>query len=344
MATKRLFFYNPLHLSIPGCTNYGDFAVEITTAQLTQDGEWWIGPDEDLGYVISYKQDDGQHPNAPERIFSTEYPCHLGFKRTDTKSEMEFIELAKKVLGGNPTIANGDQAASLLFANGNWTSWGSIPPGMVLYLDAGNSGSYPGSGTDWNDLSGYDNHGFLSGATFVNVNGGVMSFDGINDAVTFASVQNIPIGNEPYTISVWFKSDQMPSNRGFVGWGAFGSTNQVNAWRLRDFGGGVSGFRHYWWGNDLDYQTPMTTSSWYNAIAAYENGSRKLYLNNVLVAQDFPSGHNVPYATNLRIGVTAEFLGEWFDGQIGQVLIYKRQATVAEIQAIWDSGKTRFGY
>ena len=64
----------------------------------------------------------------------------------------------------------------------------------------------------------------------------------------------------------------------------------------------------------------------------------------MLVAQDSPVGHNVPYATNLRIGVTAEFLNEWFNGKIGQVLIYKRQATVGEIQAIWESGKTRFGY
>jgi hypothetical protein len=134
----------------------------------------------------------------------------------------------------------------------------------------------------------------------------------------------------------------MPSDRGFVGWGGFGNLNQVNAWRLRNTGS--SGFRHYWWGNDLDYTTPMSSGTWYHAVAAYENGSRKLYLNNVQVAEDFPTGHNVPYATNLRIGVTADFLGEWFDGKIAQVVIYKRQASVGEIQALWDSGKSRFGY
>lgn len=348
MASTRLFLYNPpgpdFYPKVTGCRQFGNFAVEVTNANVSAfPGEWWIGPDEDLGYVISYKDDTGNHKNAPERIFNQEYICHLGFKRTNTKSEVEFVELAKKVLGNN-SITSGNQAASLLFAAGYWTSWGALPKGMVLFLDGGNGNSYPGSGTDWFDLSGYDNHGTLAGAQFVNQFGGVMEFDGVNDAVTFDNPQNIPVGNEPYTISVWFKSDEMPSNRGFVGWGAFGTTNAVNAWRLRDFGGGVSGFRHYWWGNDLDYQTPMTTSNWYNAIAAYENGSRRLYLNNVLVAQDYPTGHNVPYASNLRIGVTAESLNEWFDGQIGQVLIYKRQATPTEIQTIWDSGKTRFGY
>ena len=79
-------------------------------------------------------------------------------------------------------------------------------------------------------------------------------------------------------------------------------------------------------------------------MRAYENGSRKLYLNNVEVAEDFPTGHNVPYSSNLRIGVTADFLNEWFLGKIAQVIIYKRQATVVEINAIWNSGKSRFGY
>jgi hypothetical protein len=212
---------------------------------------------------------------------------------------------------------------------------------MVLYLDAGISNSYPGTGTTWYDLSGNGNHGTFAGNTSFSTHfGGAMLFDGSNSAITFNNPVNIPIGNEPYTISVWFNSNQMPSDRGFVGWGNFGNVNQVNAWRLRD--SGVSGFRHYWWGNDLDYQTPMSTGVWYHAVAAYENGSRKLYLNNVKVAEDYPTGHNVPFATNLRIGVTADFLGEWFDGQIAQVVIYKRQATEAEISIMYQSGLTRF--
>lgn len=344
MGTYRLFCYNPSpNPQIPGCEQVGDIAVAQGAAvDVTPEYQWWNGPDEDLGYVIAYVDPTGQHPNAPERLFSVETPCNIGFKRTLVKNDEEFIELAKKVLGNN-SITTAQQAKNLLTAFGYWTSWGALPAGMVLYLDSGNSISYSG-GSTWFDLSGYGNNGTLSGATFSSDSGGVMNFDGVNDAITFNNPVEIPIGNEPYTISVWFKSDQMPSDRGFVGWGAFGTTNAVNAWRLRNFGGGVSGFRHYWWGNDLDYQTPMTTSSWYNAVAAYENGSRRLYLNNVLVAQDFPTGHNVPYATNLRIGVTAESLGEWFDGKISQVVIYKRQATTSEIEAIWNSGKSRFGY
>jgi hypothetical protein len=340
----RPFCYNLYtNPTLPGTEQVGDIAAVIGNATIDPSLQWWNGPDEDLGYVIAYTDPTGDHPNAPERVFNTNYVCNLGFLRTGTHSDVEFIELAKKVTGNN-ALVTADQAKTELNNQGYWTSYGAVPSGMVLFLDAGVSSSYPGTGTTWYDLSGNANDGtFAGGAQYVvNQAGGTMEFDGIDSAITFNNPVEIPIGNDPYTISVWFNSDEMPSNRGFVGWGAFGNFNEVNAWRLYDTG--VSGFRHYWWGNDLDYTTPMTTGVWYNAVAAYENGSRKLYLNNVEVAEDFPTGHNVTDSTNLRIGVTADFLGEWFLGKIAQVIIYKRQATVAEIDAIWNSGKSRFGY
>ena len=36
-----------------------------------------------------------------------------------------------------------------------------VTDGLVLCLDAGNSKSYPGSGTTWTDLSGNGNNGTL---------------------------------------------------------------------------------------------------------------------------------------------------------------------------------------
>lgn len=343
MSTSRPFAYNPSLVSIPGMEQVGDIAAGVGNVTIDPSKEWWNGPDEDLGYVIAYVDPTGEHLNAPERVLGVNFVCHIGFKRTSTKSESEFIELSKKILN-NYTIVTAQQAKTELNNAGYWTSWGALPSGMVLFLDAGDINSYPGTGTTWYDLSGYNNNGtFAGGATYTSNSGGTMEFDGINSAITFNNPIDIPIGNDDYTISVWFNSDEMPSIRGFIGWGAFGNVNQVNAWRLQNFSGNT-GFVHYWWGNDLSFQTPMTSGTWYNAVVAYSNGSRKIYLNNVQVAEDFPTGHNVPYSTNLRIGVTYDGFNEWFDGKISQVVIYKRQATPQEIESIWNSGKSRFGY
>ena len=60
-----------------------------------------------------------------------------------------------------------------------------VEDGLVLALDAGNTKSYPGSGTTWTDLSGKGNNGTLTnGPTFDSGNGGAIFFDGGNDYVT----------------------------------------------------------------------------------------------------------------------------------------------------------------
>ena len=88
----------------------------------------------------------------------------------------------------------------------------------------------------------------------------------------------------------------------------------------------------------------MSVGAWYNGLVTFDGTTRSIWINNTLVVSDTPTGHNVPYATNLKIGVTADFLNEWFDGKIAQVVIYQRGATNSEIEMIWNSGKDRFGY
>ena len=58
-----------------------------------------------------------------------------------------------------------------------------VTDGLVLCLDAGNSKSYPGSGTAWNDLSRNGNNGTLNGPTFNSADRGSIVFDGTNDYV-----------------------------------------------------------------------------------------------------------------------------------------------------------------
>lgn len=339
MATARPFAYNPGATgAIPGTEQIGNLSIGVPLAGFAATGlEWWNGPDEDLGYVIACQVPDDSQPTPVSGASAS-----VGFFRSSDLTEISFVGLTNQLF--NQVFLTGDQCKTYLNNNGYWTSWGVIPGGMVLYLDTGVSASYSGSGSTWYDLSGYGNNGTIHGATYVGGTAAALDFNGTSsDYVDFSTVNQIPIGNEPYTISVWFNSDEMPSIRGFIGWGEFGSVNQVNAWRLQNVSGN-SGFVHYWWGNDLTYATPMTTGVWYNAIAAYENGSRKIYLNNVKVAEDFPTGHNVPYATNLKVGVSYPGFNEFFNGKIAQVIVYKRQATTIEIDAIWNSGKSRFGY
>jgi len=55
--------------------------------------------------------------------------------------------------------------------------------GLVLWLDAGVSDSYPAVGTIWKDLAGSNNGTLTNGPTFNSANGGSIVFDGSNDYV-----------------------------------------------------------------------------------------------------------------------------------------------------------------
>lgn len=80
-----------------------------------------------------------------------------------------------------------------------------VTNGLILYLDAAQSISYPGTGIIWNDLSINANNGTLvNGPTYSSSNGGSIVFDGTNDYVNipFNSTLNTPNGA---TYEIWIK-------------------------------------------------------------------------------------------------------------------------------------------
>ena len=67
--------------------------------------------------------------------------------------------------------------------------------GLILCLDAGNTKSYPGSGTTWTDISRNGNDGTLinmDSANLDSANGGSLTFDGTNEYVTLSRAQIAP--------------------------------------------------------------------------------------------------------------------------------------------------------
>jgi hypothetical protein len=270
--------------------------------------------------------------------FLGDITASVKFIRSASLTNTSFRDLVNSYF--NQNLLTAQACKSYLTTNDIWTSWGSLPSGMVLYLDAGIASSYPGSGSTWYDLSGYGNHGTINGATYSSSQGGVLGFDGVNDYISFNTVSNIPIGNDNYTVSIWFNTTSSNTTGGFFGWGNYGTTNQVNAFRLLANG---AGFVNYWWANDQNFFTTVNPNTWYNVIAKFDGTNREIWLDGVLVGSVAPSpGHNVPDANNLTIGLTAPFLNEYFPGKIGQVVFYRRGATDQEIQEIYNSGASRF--
>ena len=127
MATTRPFAYNIGSL-ISGTTQVGDLAVGFINVDYSANYggvEWWMGPDEDLGYVIAVPISSGTQP-----IPFSGSGAYVGFYGTEIMvnpfSESSFVGLTNQTF--NQNFTNGDDASIWLTNNGFWNSWVLVTP------------------------------------------------------------------------------------------------------------------------------------------------------------------------------------------------------------------------
>jgi len=215
-----------------------------------------------------------------------------------------------------------------------------VSSGLQLYLDASNSTSYPGSGTTWYDLSGQNNNVVMqnSGSISYTASGGGYFTTGSNGYFNKAS-STLPTGNSSYTLSAWVQLGSSWGSQGIVGIGSsWGTNNLVNALRTS----GTNGFYNYWWSHDLFGTSSLSPATqWFNVVTKFDGTTRSIWINSTQISSDTPgSSHNV---TSSALGIAVTNNTEYLNGKIGQVLVYNRALTTAEIQQNYTAIRTRYG-
>ena len=219
-----------------------------------------------------------------------------------------------------------------------------VTSGLVLYLDAGNSASYSGSGSTWTDLSGNGNHFTLfNSPTWSSSNGGRFTFDGSNQ---YAGLTN---GFANFTSGVTI----------------FTIVNMGNATfyeRIVDFGSGTPNNNIIFYRIDtlttlgfyvangssatVDYQVSNGIVN--NQIACYAvtaNGTNvTMYRNGSQIATvaetDLPP--NVT-RTNCYIGRSNWAGDPYYEGTMSVIMIYNRGLRAEEIAQNYNAFRSRFG-
>ena len=217
----------------------------------------------------------------------------------------------------------------------------TVESGLVFTLDAANSKSYPGSGTTWTDISGGGNIGTLAGGpTFSTTVGGIISFDGSNDIVTIPN--NVSLDTQTPTVEVWVRTNATNQN-GF--WFEKGAVNTQYALFQE---GGLIQWRMYIGGiTQLSTTTAvyMNTSSWYQVVGTFTSGSRKLYINGVLVSSDAQTGTIATDTRGMSIGAyggTSGTNGYFYNGSLAICRVYNRVLSAAEILQNFNAMRGRF--
>jgi hypothetical protein len=174
------------------------------------------------------------------------------------------------------------------------------------------------------------------GATYssAGVNGGgALSLDGTGflSAATFPAL--IPTGDAPYAIAAWIKPADLQSRHGIVGWGSYGSQNEVNAFRTLAASDNQNGLVNYWWGTDLIEESVPMTTSWTHVVAQYDGTTRSIWVNGSQVASDTPGAHSTT-ATNFTVGLTSIDYDEYFHGLLDDVRVYNGALSASEISML----------
>ncbi len=214
-----------------------------------------------------------------------------------------------------------------------------VQSGLVLYLDAANTRSYPGIGTDWYDLSRGGNNGTLTnGPTFSLDNGGSIVFDGSNDYIELSITPNNIVTTNT-TICSWFKTNI--SSQQII----LNNQSATNRFYIQVFNRSGTLVAHWGLGTQQNSSTSnaiINTSQWYQYCVTYDGVNAIGYLNGI--STDTTNIGLQTYANNLiRIGRFTESLNFDFNGNISQTSVYNRVLSSTEILQNYNTTKTRFG-
>ena len=215
-----------------------------------------------------------------------------------------------------------------------------VTSGLVLYLDAGYSPSYPTTGTTWYDVSGYGNNGTLTnGPTYSSDDGGGIVFDGIDDYVDIGYKLNLL--NNDITQEAWVNANSFRNGwHGIISnmpqWGT-GFSLQIGT--IQNIAAMISGV----------YLTTSWTPSlnvWYHIVATHRSSDNLnvLYVNGV---QENTVTREISYVENAvtKVGLfyTSDPPGLPFSGDINVVRSYNRALTASEVLQNYNAQKSRFG-
>ena len=226
-----------------------------------------------------------------------------------------------------------------------------IVTGSILYLDAGNVSSYPGSGTTWTDTVGgkvFTLAGSPSLPTYNSSNGGYLNFNASAGhhatATSFASILST------YTIEVWHLFTGTSTGAAPVLFGEarssysnfmMGTTGGVTS-PLKIQGGFWNGAWQQGTTNPGDYFQP--SNGWYQFVLTYDGSNIKFYANNILRLTKTPSDFTIARSgLGLNIMRRQDAANNHWGGGVSIIRVYDTALDSTQITQNYNAQKSRFG-
>jgi hypothetical protein len=243
----------------------------------------------------------------------------------------------------------------------------AVTTNLVLSLDAGNTASYPGSGTVWTDTVGGRVFNLYNGGrtspvqtdppTYNSANGGYIQFT--NSKLQWAkSTTALPDINS-YSIDGWWNPDSVNTSSSVfdlisdifnsrynyaLGVGRL-TTNKVQLYHLR--AGALPNV------TSTNNASTYFNTGWWHICGTFNNATSKmnLYINGVLAATEVTiGGGGTPLSGNAGISMATRndttnptTTSNFLNGGIAVARIYNAALTAQQVLQNYNAEKSRFG-
>jgi hypothetical protein len=226
----------------------------------------------------------------------------------------------------------------------NFGITGITTNGLVLNLDAANNASYGGSGTVWGDISGNEFDGTLiNGPTYGNSGTtSNISLDGVDDFISGSTLTNLLNGSTTLTLIIWvYPTNLNNTNAGGSGYKTLVDTpgRNLSLWM------GTNGQGQFY-GIGSDTGSYVSNFNWENnkwqMVTIIVNSSNgQIIKNNYDVSQTVGRGNT--FTQQVTFGNNPSTGGSNLEGRYGNILLYNRALSSAEVSQNYNATKSRFG-
>lgn len=217
-----------------------------------------------------------------------------------------------------------------------------VTDGLIIYLDAGNTKSYPGTGTTWYDISGNFKNGTLTnGPVYSVTNMGSILLDGVNDTIELGNSTTTDFSNVlPWSFSFTFKTNVLPSasDVDFLRKGSSTTTGFFMFYRSPTLLTSTVGqvfIRHN--GTTRNAGTVDVTGINMITVTYAESGNMECYVNGVYLGNfGLMTGYSTGTALQLGLG------NIYLNGYVYNFMKYNKKLSASEVLQNYNAIKTRF--
>jgi hypothetical protein len=214
-----------------------------------------------------------------------------------------------------------------------------VTDGLVFYVDAANSKSYPGTGTDWADLSADATATLTNGPTYSSNNGGYIDFDGSNDHVEVTGINVSALS--AFTLEATSSSADETVMSKFLG--SLSNSSFLLYWDVGD----ALGFDWVAVNTSSTLHrigtTPAngTVNAWNHVAATFSGSQIELYVNGSSVGTTSFSG-TLRNISGIRLGADESSGLRPLSGNLAVAKVYDKVLSSAEVTQNYNALKNRF--